>query len=139
MKFVCAQIHVNSFRRSRLFLSSRLKLSLIGSPASFPIPALQLASAQSNQVRYATFESIDITVLSSKDHSPPLFRLNFNRYFIGFNIVWERNVSVSFTSFVVVVVVVVAVKEVVLKSKSLLTKDKILVSITAGIKLKEFR
>jgi pyrroline-5-carboxylate reductase len=43
------------------------------------------------------------------------------------------------TSFVVVVVVVVAVKDVVLKLKPLLTKNKLLVSVAAGIKLKDLQ
>lgn len=38
-----------------------------------------------------------------------------------------------------VVVVVVAVKDVVLKLKPLLTKDKLLVSVAAGIKMKDLQ
>ncbi|XP_050883025.1 pyrroline-5-carboxylate reductase-like [Lathyrus oleraceus] len=86
-----------------------------GASRSGVLPSSRIVTAHSNPSRRAAFESIGITVLSSND-----------------DVVRASNV-------VVFSVKPQLVKDVVLKLKPLLTKDKLLVSVAAGIKLKDLQ
>nr|ABN07987.1 Delta 1-pyrroline-5-carboxylate reductase; NADP oxidoreductase, coenzyme F420-dependent [Medicago truncatula] len=107
-------------------------------------PSRIKTAIHSNPARRTAFESIGITVLSSnddvvRDSNVVVFSVKPQlciSLFQNFSVVYERSVVVLLMSFVVVVV---AVKDVVLKLKPLLTKDKLLVSVAAGIKMKDLQ
>ncbi|KAK7336472.1 hypothetical protein VNO77_17014 [Canavalia gladiata] len=86
-----------------------------GAVRSGVLPSSRIRTAHSNPSRRTAFESIGVTVLSSNE-----------------DVVRESNI-------VVFSVKPQVVKDVVLKLRPLLTKNKLLVSVAAGVKLKDLQ
>ncbi|KAJ1404195.1 Pyrroline-5-carboxylate reductase [Sesbania bispinosa] len=86
-----------------------------GAIRSGVLPPSRIRTAHSNPARRAAFESLGVTLLSSND-----------------DVVRDSNV-------VVFSVKPQLVKDVVMKLKPLLTKNKLLVSVAAGVKLKDLQ
>ncbi|XP_057437973.1 pyrroline-5-carboxylate reductase isoform X1 [Lotus japonicus] len=112
-----------------------------GAVRSGVLPPSRIRTAHSNPARRAAFEAIGVTVLASNDDvvresNVVIFSVKPQ---VGIATRSQCRFRLALDSFFIEEFVFVAVKDAVLKLKPLLTKNKLLVSVAAGVKLKDLQ